>query len=121
MAGPKKNVGHDLEDAVQLLERTRLRRPRMYRVVLHNDDYTTAEFVVEVLVRVFHKEHAEASDLMVRAHTKGTAVVGLYTRDVAETKVAAACEYAAGHGHPLLLTTEPDEPAESTERGDEGA
>lgn len=89
-------------------ERPRTRAPRMYRVLLHNDDYTTMEFVVDVLVRFFRKSATEATRIMLQVHTFGVGVAGRYTREVAETKVAQVTEAAREEGFPLLLTTEPD-------------
>jgi len=81
----------------------------MYRVLLHNDDYTTMEFVIWVLQEVFHKTESQATHLMLTIHHKGMGVAGVYTRDLAETKVAQVTEFAREHGMPLLTTTEPDE------------
>jgi ATP-dependent Clp protease adaptor protein ClpS len=79
----------------------------MFRVVLHNDDYTTQEFVIDLLIRHFRKEFTEAWELMQQAHASGSAVVGVYTRDIAETRIEEALEHARKEGHPLLLTAEP--------------
>ena len=97
----------ELEEAVQTLERVRPRVPRMFRVVLHNDDYTTQGFVVQVLIRYFRKETSEAHELMRMAHASGAAVVGVYTRDIAETRIKESLDHARHEGHPLLLTAEP--------------
>jgi ATP-dependent Clp protease adaptor protein ClpS len=80
----------------------------MWRVLLHNDDYTTQEFVVWVLETVFGKPQAEALAIMLRVHQTGLGVAGIYTRDVAETKVAAARRLAEQHEFPLLVTMEPE-------------
>ena len=86
----------------------RPRRARRYQVVMHNDDYTTMEFVVEVLQRFFHKTETEALHIMLTVHKKGKAVAGIYPRDVAETKVAEVVRHARERGHPLLVTAEPE-------------
>ena len=85
----------------------RPRRVRRYQVVVHNDDYTTMEFVVAMLMKHFHKPPAEAMHIMLLVHHKGAGIAGIYTRDVAETKVAEAIDEARQEGMPLLLTVEP--------------
>ncbi len=85
-------------------------RPRRFRVLLHNDDYTTMEFVVAALVEHFHKSPAEATHVMLQVHHKGVGVAGVYPREVAETKVAAVTAAARAQGMPLLLTLEEDTP-----------
>ena len=93
-----------------VLERkAKTKKPKMYRVLLHNDDYTTMEFVIWVLQEVFHKTESQATHLMLTIHHKGLGVAGVYTRDLAESKVAQVTEFAREHGMPLLVTTEPDE------------
>ena len=82
--------------------------PRRYKVIFHNDDYTTQEFVTLVLIQFFHKSEAEATHIMLKVHRMGSGVAGVYTRDVAETKVAKVMEYAKEHGMPLLVTAEPE-------------
>ncbi|MEM7050561.1 MAG: ATP-dependent Clp protease adaptor ClpS [Acidobacteriota bacterium] len=87
-------------------EKAERRRPRRFKVVLHNDDYTTMDFVVEVLVRHFHKSPAEATHVMLQVHHKGIGVAGIYPKDVAETKVAEVTAEAEARGMPLLMTVE---------------
>ena len=82
--------------------------PRRYKVIFHNDDYTTQEFVVHVLERYFHKSETEARHIMLTVHHKGAAVAGVYTKDVAETKAQQVMDEARENGMPLLLTTEPE-------------
>ncbi|MCB9532163.1 MAG: ATP-dependent Clp protease adaptor ClpS [Myxococcales bacterium] len=91
-----------------LKTRARTQKPRLYKVILHNDDYTTQEFVVDVLVRFFEKPVPEATRLMLHVHTKGRAVAGTYPYDIAESKVERVTRHARSSGHPLLLTTEPE-------------
>jgi len=87
-------------------EQRRTERPRRLRVLLHNDDFTTMDFVVQVLVEHFHKSPAEATHVMLQVHHKGVGVAGVYPADVAETKVAEVTREARAAGMPLLLTTE---------------
>jgi ATP-dependent Clp protease adaptor protein ClpS len=86
----------------------KLERPRMWRVLLHNDDYTTQDFVVWVLETVFHKPTAEAFDIMLSVHRSGMGLAGIYTHDVAETKLKTTRQLAEEHEFPLLVTMEPD-------------
>ncbi|MFL5444193.1 MAG: ATP-dependent Clp protease adaptor ClpS [Myxococcales bacterium] len=86
----------------------KLERPKLYKVLLHNDDYTPMEFVVLVLVNVFHKSESDASSIMLHAHTHGYAVAGVYTFEVAETKVAETLKLAEKAQFPLLSTMEPE-------------
>jgi ATP-dependent Clp protease adaptor protein ClpS len=83
----------------------------MWRVLLHNDDYTTQEFVVYILETVFNKPQTEAFAIMMRVHQSGLGIAGIYTRDVAETKVKAARQLAEQNEFPLLVTME-QEPQE---------
>ncbi|MBV8199578.1 MAG: ATP-dependent Clp protease adaptor ClpS [Acidobacteria bacterium] len=89
--------------------RRRLERPRRYQVVVHNDDYTTMEFVVAMLMKHFHKPPAEALHVMLLVHHKGAGIAGVYSRDVAETKVAEVHEHAREWGMPLRLDVEPQD------------
>jgi ATP-dependent Clp protease adaptor protein ClpS len=86
----------------------KLERPRMWRVLLHNDDYTTQEFVVWVLETVFRKPRAEAFTIMMSVHRSGLGVAGVYTHDVAETKVKTTQQMAEEQEFPLLVTMEPE-------------
>jgi ATP-dependent Clp protease adaptor protein ClpS len=99
--------GPGQEDA-EVKERQETAVPKRYMVIFHNDDYTTMEFVVEALQRFFHKTETEALHIMLTVHKKGKAVAGVYSRDVAETKVAEVIGHARDRGHPLLLTAEPE-------------
>ncbi|WP_319562006.1 ATP-dependent Clp protease adapter ClpS [Marispirochaeta sp.] len=85
----------------------RLKEPEMYKVVLHNDHYTTMEFVVEILMVVFHKEVPEATRIMMDVHKKGRGVVGVYTYDVAATRATRVHHIAKEREYPLRCTIEP--------------
>jgi ATP-dependent Clp protease adaptor protein ClpS len=86
----------------------KLEHPRMWRVLLHNDDYTTQDFVVWVLESIFHKPRGEAFAIMMSVHRSGLGVAGVYTYDVAETKVKTTKQMAEEHEFPLLVTMEPE-------------
>ena len=90
-------------DAEQKLE-----RPRMWRVLLHNDDYTTQDFVIWVLESIFHKPRGEAFAIMMNVHRSGLGIAGVYTYDVADTKVRTTKQMAEEHEFPLLVTMEPE-------------
>jgi len=89
-------------------EREKTKLPRLYKVILFNDDYTTMEFVVEVLQRFFSINRERALQIMLKVHNEGSAVCGVYSRDVAETKVVHVTEFAKQHGHPLRCSMEED-------------
>ena len=103
-------AGTDRQTGGELLERTKqeTKKPELYRVLLINDDYTTMDFVVEVLESIFHKQPAEAFRIMMAVHTQGKGLCGVYPHEVAETKVAAVIELARANGFPLLATMEPE-------------
>ena len=86
--------------------RTRTKKPSLYRVLLLNDDYTPMEFVVHVLERFFNKGREEATRIMIQVHHRGSGVCGVYTYEVAETKVAQVMDFARQHQHPLQCTME---------------
>ena len=87
----------------------KLERPRLWKVLLHNDDYTTQEFVVWILESIFNKQRAEAFTIMLSVHRSGQGLAGVYTHDVAETKLKATRQAAEEHEFPLLVTMEPEE------------
>ena len=103
MSDERTQQGHGLvvEEA-----QPQTKRPPLYQVVLLNDDYTPMEFVVQVLERFFQLDRVRATQVMLHVHTRGVGVCGVFTRDVAETKVARVNEYSRSHQHPLLCTME---------------
>lgn len=90
----------------ELLDEREVREPRKYKVLLHNDDYTTMDFVVEVLVRVFRRNEAQATAIMLSVHNRGYGVCGTYTAEVAETKVDLVHRLAKTAGFPLKCSME---------------
>jgi len=96
------------DDAGQLVQegRPKLKRPPMYKVMLLNDDYTPMDFVIQVLESFFQLDHERATQIMLHVHTKGVGVCGVFTRDIAETKVAQVNDYSRKNQHPLLCTME---------------
>ena len=89
--------------------KTKVERPRLHKVILVNDDYTPREFVVTVLKAEFRMNEDQAYRVMITAHKRGTCVVAVFTRDVAETKATRATEAGRRKGYPLQFTTEPEE------------
>lgn len=86
----------------------KLARPPLYKVILLNDDYTPMEFVVVVLERFFHKNREQATQIMLQVHQRGIGVCGVYTREVAETKVRQVMVFSGENQHPLQCTLEPE-------------
>lgn len=107
----------DSETGVILREREekKLKRPRMYRVILHNDDYTPMDFVVSLLETVFHRNETEATAIMLHVHNHGSGVAGVYTHEIAETKVAQVHLLARKNDHPLMASMEPEDEDEHAE------
>jgi ATP-dependent Clp protease adaptor protein ClpS len=102
MAGAERRTDGEVQEKT----RPKIKRPQLYKVILHNDDYTTMQFVVEVLESVFHKSPAEAHRIMMHVHTRGFGVCGAYPYEVAETKVALVHDLAREHGYPLRASLE---------------
>ncbi|MCB1829351.1 MAG: ATP-dependent Clp protease adapter ClpS [Gammaproteobacteria bacterium] len=86
--------------------RPEVKRPPLYKVMLLNDDYTPMEFVVQVLESFFRMDREKATQVMLHVHTRGVGVCGLFTREIAETKVSQVNDYARSNQHPLLCTME---------------
>lgn len=100
--------GGDGQTGTATKSRSKTKKPAMYKVLLLNDDYTPMEFVVEVLERFFSKQSEEAVRIMLHVHQKGVGVCGVYTYEVAETKVTQVVDYARENQHPLQCTLEKD-------------
>jgi ATP-dependent Clp protease adaptor protein ClpS len=98
---------NDQDSGLALQEaKPKLKRPPMYKVMLLNDDYTPMEFVVQVLESFFRMDREKATQVMLHVHTRGVGVCGVFTREIAETKVALVNDYARSSQHPLLCTME---------------
>ena len=98
----------DEQSGTATVSKQKVQPPRMYKVLMHNDDYTTMEFVILVLQKFFNKSHDEAQAIMISVHQKGFGVCGVYTFEVAESKAAKVVKYARDNGHPLQCSTEAD-------------
>ncbi|MGE4504308.1 MAG: ATP-dependent Clp protease adaptor ClpS [Desulfovibrionaceae bacterium] len=96
----------DNDSQTELLTGEEVREPRRYKVLLHNDDYTTMDFVVEVLVRIFRKSESEATIIMLAVHNEGVGLCGIYPFEVAETKVETVRAMAKNAGYPLRCSME---------------
>lgn len=98
-----------------VLVKERTKRPKKYKVLLHNDDFTPMEFVIEVLEGLFYKSKAEATRIMLHVHRHGLGIAGIYSHEVAESKALRTIQLAREAGYPLMASTEPEDegPAES--------
>lgn len=108
---PPPGVGQGREDresgaGVMLKARPKTRRPSMYKVLLLNDDFTPMDFVVHILEKFFSKTRAEATDIMLHVHRRGVGICGIYTYEIAETKVTQVMDYARAREQPLQCTME---------------
>jgi ATP-dependent Clp protease adaptor protein ClpS len=103
---PPRDTQSDVRKQGQLdtLEKPRTDRPHLYQVLLHNDDYTTQEFVVYVLIKFFHHDPVEARHIMLHVHTKGIGIAGVFPHDVAETKAHQVTQFARQNEMPLKCT-----------------
>jgi ATP-dependent Clp protease adaptor protein ClpS len=109
MSATKRDVEREGGVVTERKTERKLARPKLYKVLLHNDDYTTMEFVVALLQHVFHHSEATAQAIMLHIHQNGIGVAGVYTFEVAETKVAQVLELAKQAEFPLMCTMEPEE------------
>lgn len=94
----------DGQSELELLEEVALEEPRMYQVLLHNDDYTTMEFVIQILMEVFRKSADQATNIMLAVHKRGVGIAGVYLLEIAETKVEIVRQRAQEAGYPLRCT-----------------
>jgi len=101
-----KTPDDEFESGIVTKTKPKTKRPPLYKVLLLNDDYTPMEFVVHVLERFFNRSREEATKVMLHVHRNGVGLCGVYTYEVAETKVAAVTEFAQRHQHPLKCTME---------------
>lgn len=102
-----KDPGKERESGVSLQEaKPKLKKPPLFKVLLLNDDYTPMEFVVHVLETFFRMDREKATQVMLHVHTRGVGVCGVFTRDVAETKVSQVNDFSRNHQHPLMCTME---------------
>lgn len=108
MAKKKTSTSNKPSEETLVLEKDDTKEPRRYTVTLHNDDFTTQDFVVHVLISFFHRSEEDAHRLMLKVHLEGKARVGIYTKDIAESKVAITTSYSRKNGMPLLVTAEPE-------------
>jgi len=108
MAGPSDENGGDTGTGTITRTRTKTKKPSMYKVLLLNDDYTPMEFVVYVLQRFFSKNAEDATKIMLHVHQNGVGICGVFTYEVAETKVSQVMDLARQHDHPLQCTMEKD-------------
>jgi ATP-dependent Clp protease adaptor protein ClpS len=106
MAGPDRDSDEAVITGTQT--RRKVERPKLYKVLLHNDDYTTREFVVWILRLVFQRSEGESVQIMLHVHNNGVGVAGVYPFDVAEAKVLRATAIAEENDYPLLTTMEPE-------------
>ena len=102
----ERQIGQDGHSLVVEEAQPELKKPPLYQVVLLNDDYTPMEFGVDVLERIFTLDRTRATRIMLEVHTRGKGVCGVFTFEIAETKVAQVMTYARQHQHPLLCTME---------------
>lgn len=101
--------GNELDSDSMVISETKkeIKKPRLYSVLLHNDHYTTMEFVVQILTEVFHRSETEAEQIMLTVHRHGQAVAGVYSFEIAETKINRVTELARRHEYPLRCSMEP--------------
>jgi ATP-dependent Clp protease adaptor protein ClpS len=105
---PRPKRGEQGDTAVVTEKKSKAAKPSLWKVILHNDDFTTQEFVIHVLQTVFNREPAEAFELMLQVHHRGMCVAGVYTYEIAETKMATVEQMSRAAEFPFLCTMEPE-------------
>ena len=108
MSDDGQGSGNSPSTGVIVKTKPKVKKPSMYKVLMLNDDYTPMEFVVHVLESFFHKNREQATEIMLHVHRRGIGICGVFTYEVAETKVAQVVDFARRHEHPLQLTLEKD-------------
>ena len=109
MAGKKRDGnGGGVDTIIRNQDKEKIKRPKKYKVVLHNDDYTPMNFVSQLLMQIFHKDEITAKAITQSVHTKGRGIAGIYSREIAETKTHEVLAIAKNYGHPLLADFEPE-------------
>ncbi len=101
-------MSHREDGEVVTKKKIEVKKPRRFKVVFLNDDYTPMDFVCRVLENVFHKSPAESASIMLNVHNSGAGIAGIYTKEVAETKLEQTLKWARQEGHPLALSMEPE-------------
>lgn len=105
---PVQNDDDDLSTGIAIKSRPKTKKPSMFKVLMLNDDYTPMEFVIQVLEQLFSKDHQEATQIMLHVHQRGVGVCGVFTYEIAETKVTQVMDLAQRNQHPLQCTIEKD-------------
>ncbi len=108
MSRKKDELQQDEEGDVAILTEKKVKKPRLFKVLLHNDHYTTMEFVVAILITVFHRSESDATAIMLHVHRNGVGVAGVYTREIAESKAHRVMQLAKEAEFPLMCTVEPE-------------
>ncbi|MBT4836261.1 MAG: ATP-dependent Clp protease adapter ClpS [Methylococcales bacterium] len=106
MTDTPDNQHYDESDIAVEAEKPKLQHPKMYKVILLNDDYTPMDFVIDVLMKFFSHNQDQATQIMLSVHTKGMGICGVFTREIAETKVYQVNEFSRSNQHPLMCTME---------------
>ena len=104
----KKKMDKQSDLGLKDRQKYKLEPPKKYKVILHNDDYTSMDFVVQILEQLFHKSKAEATRIMLNVHNNGKGIAGVYTKEIAETKCVQVRQLAIQYELPLLAESEPE-------------